>query len=298
MKISGRFRNGFKIVMTVLLAGVVLSGPVRAGDTVPSGTRVVSLSPIITETIYLLGAEDALLANTQYCNVPPAAANKEKIGSVTHVNVEKIISLAPDLVITSALTREKQIQILKNQNVKVVEIKNPKTFRQMCELTLDIGRVLGRSAAAQGIVDRAVQAVDAVRGRVAGLTPPRVFVQIGLKPLKTVNKDLFIHEFIKLSNAVNITADARSWIYSREKVVQDNPDIILVATMGSSKKAGILEKNRWMGFGSMKAAATNHIYVLDPETICSPTPVSFAKGLADVAALIHPDAVVGVLSHE
>lgn len=276
-------------VLLALSALPVLAEEHQVPEKAPS-TRVVSLSPIITETIYLLGAQDALLANTQYCNVPPQAAEKEKIGSVTQVNVEKIVSLSPDLVITSALTREKQIRILRNQGLRVMEIKNPKTFAQMCDITLAIGRALGKEAEAQKIVARAGREVAQIRDRVAGLTPRRVFIQIGLKPLHTVNKDLFINAYINMSNAVNIAEDAPSGIYSREKVLQENPDVILVATMGTSKKAGRMEKDRWARFGSLRASANNEIHVLDPETICSPTPLSFAKGLAEVAALIHPGA--------
>ena len=58
--------------------------------------------------------------------------------------------------------------------------------------------------------------------------------------------------------------------------------------MGTSKKAGEIEKQRWMKFGSLNAAIKNQIHVLDPELILSPTPVTFAKGLKQVLTLIHP----------
>ena len=250
--------------------------------------RVISLSPIITETIFLLGAGDQLIGDTTYCTQPPEADKKEKIGSVTQVNVEKIISLRPDLVITSALTREKQIKILKAQGIRIMEIANPKVFDQMCALTRKIGAALGRTKEAENIIKTATADVNRVREQVKDFSPRRVFIQIGLKPLHTVNKDMFINEFIVLSNAVNIAEDQPSGVFSREKVIEENPDVILVATMGSSKKAAVLEKERWMGFPSLKATQTHEIHVLDPEAICSPTPASFAQGLEQVAALIHP----------
>ncbi len=78
--------------------------PNQANTIIPQ--KVISLSPIITETIYLLNAQDLLIANTSYCNSPEEAQFKEKIGSVIQMNVEKIISLHPDLVIASPLSRE------------------------------------------------------------------------------------------------------------------------------------------------------------------------------------------------
>ncbi|MCF6247597.1 MAG: ABC transporter substrate-binding protein [Desulfobacula sp.] len=250
--------------------------------------RVISLSPVITETIYLLNAQDLLIANTTYCNVPEEAKFKEKIGSVIQMNVEKIISLQPDLVIASSLSREKQIKILENQGIKVMKIINPKTFSQMCDITMEIGKVLGRTDQAEKIIKSAAQEVETIKLKTAQFPKKKVFIQIGMKPLHTANKDTFINEYINYGGGINIAENEKLGIYSREKVLKENPDVILVATMGTSKKAGEIEKQRWMKFGFLNAAKTKQIFVLDPELICSPTPVTFAKGLRQVVSLIHP----------
>ncbi|MCK5162448.1 MAG: ABC transporter substrate-binding protein [Desulfobacula sp.] len=254
--------------------------------------RVISLSPIITETIYLLNAQDLLVANTSYCNVPDEAQFKEKIGSVIQMNVEKIISLRPDLVIASPLSREKQIKILSNQKIKVMRIENPQTFPQMCDITMRIGKVTGRADAAGKIIERAKNEVEAIKLKTAHLPKKKVFIQIGMKPLHSANKDTFINEYINYGGGINIAENEKSGIYSREKVLKENPDVILIATMGTSKKAGEIEKQRWMKFKFLNAAKKNQIYVLDPELILSPTPVTFAKGLKQVLSLIHPNACV------
>lgn len=269
---------------------VLVCVPAWAAAQAPGpAVRVVSLSPFITETIYLLGAQDQLLADTSYCMVPPEAAQKEKIGSVTQVNVEKIISLQPDLVISSPLSKEKQLNVLRSQGVRIMAIRNPKTFGQMCAITLKIADALGKTAQAQSLVQQASDDVDKVHAQVAGLSPRRVFIQLGLKPLHTVNKDLFINEYIIQANAVNIAENQPSGVYSREEVIKQDPDVILVATMGSSKKAAVFEKKQWMAFSFLTSAGNNEIHVLDPEVICHPTPVSFASGLKQVAVLIHPE---------
>jgi len=254
--------------------------------------RVVSLSPIITETIYLLGAEDKLIADTTYCRVPEQAMQKEKIGSVTQMNVEKIIRLRPDLVIASALSREKQLQILDRESIKVKRTRNPKTFQQMCDMTLDLGRVLGKESNAIKIIEKAKTQVETIFEKTKLLSKPRVFIQIGMKPLHSANKEMFINEYIRYGGGINIAEDESSGIYSREKVIEQNPQVILIATMGTSKKAGELEKQRWMSFGSISAVKNKKIFVLDPETICSPTPVTFVNGLKSITALIHPELVL------
>ena len=251
--------------------------------------RVISLSPIITETIYLLNAQDLLIANTTYCNMPKEAKFIEKIGSVIQMNVEKIISLHPDLVIASPLSRGKQIKILENQQIKVLQIQNPQTYPQMCNITMKIGKVLGQTDMAKKIIQSAARQVEAVKLKTAHLPKKKVFIQIGMKPLHSANKDTFINEYINYGGGINIAENEKSGIYSREKVLKENPDIILIATMGTSKKAGEIEKQRWMKFHSLTATQKNQIYVLDPELILSPTPVTFAKGLKQVLSLIHPN---------
>jgi len=251
--------------------------------------RVISLSPIITETIYLLGAQNKLIADTTYCNIPEEAQFKEKIGSVTQMNVEKIIRLNPDLVIASALSREKQLLILEHQSIPVLRAKNPETFEQMCQITLGIGKTLGREQEALIIVKKARIEADRILQKTKNLVKPKVFLQIGLKPLHSANKGMFINEYIRYGGGINIAENESSGIYSREKVIGENPDVILIATMGTSTKAGKLEKYKWISFKSINAVKTNRVHVLDPEMICSPTPVTFIKGLKMILPLLHPE---------
>jgi iron complex transport system substrate-binding protein len=261
--------------------------PVAAEIKVPE--RVISLSPIITETIYLVGAQDRLVGNTTYCNMPEAAQKKEKIGSVIQMNVEKIIRLKPDLVIASALSREKQLKILEKMAIPVMRAKNPVTFEQMCQMTLDLGQRLGCGDQALTIVNDARKKANTILQQTRRFDKPTVFLQIGIKPLHSANKEMFINEYIRYGGGINIAAHEGTGVFSREKVLAVNPDIILIATMGSSKKAGKMEREKWLRHTSMKAVQTGRVYVLDPEMICSPTPTTFVSALADIAPLLHPE---------
>lgn len=275
----------YLILMGVVLLGLL--GTEALAD--PSIRRVISLSPIITETIYLVGGQERLIADTTYCNTPAAAQSLEKIGSVTQMNVEKIIRLSPDLVIASALSREKQLRILEQQSIPVFRARNPKTFEQMCAMTLEIGTLLEQEQRARVIVETAQQHARQIFERTRHLVKPRVFLQIGLKPLHSANREMFVNEYIRYCGGINIAENESSGIYSREKVIRENPTVILIATMGTSKRAGELERQRWMGFKSIDAVKKNRVHVLDPEMICSPTPDTFVAGLSLVFPLLHPE---------
>ncbi len=276
----------FLIIFTVL---ILTGAQVCAGNGIPE--RVVSLSPIITETIFLLGAQDRLIADTTYCNTPEAAKLKEKIGSVTRMNIEKILSLQPDLVIGGPMSPEDQLMTLEHRPIEVLRIQNPKTFSEMCDLTLRIGLKLGREAAAIQITAQVRKEVEGLYAKVRDLPKPKVFFQLGTNPLHAVNRNKFMNEYIRYGGGVNITGNDLSGICGLERVVAGNPDIILISLMGTSQKAAEAEKEKWMELRHLTAAKQNRIFVVDPEMICSPTPSSFASGLRYLLPLIHPEAM-------
>ena len=291
-RVKGSVKNRIKgPVLAVLLFLITLTCAHAGPDTFgPPVEKIISLGPVITKMIYMLGGEAQLIANTTYCVEPSAAMHKEKIGTVMQINIERIISLEPDMVIASSLTRQKQLDILRRHGVRAIRLSNPKNFSEICDVAARLGEMVGKTKKSGEIISAAQKKVEAIRQAVIGLKKRSVFIQIGLKPLHTTTKETFINEYISYSGGINIAENETSGIYSREKVLGQNPDVILIATMGSSKKGGEMEKTRWMRFSSLKASANHEIHVLDPEIVCSPTPAIFARGLKEIAALIHPEA--------
>ncbi len=251
--------------------------------------RIISLGPLITEMIYLLGADDRLIADTTYCNVPEDAKNKIKIGSLIQADVEKIISLDPDIVIANPLANENQLKLLKRLGIRVEQYENPATFEKICTMMSTLGHLVGEAEKAQAIINEARAKVNDITRRTRRLAPRKVFIQIGFNPLHTSPKGTFINEYITFAGGINVAAEETSGNYSREKVMANNPDVILIATMGSDKTGAEKEKETWMGYHALNASRTGQIYVLDPEIVCSPTPVSFAEALAYIVPLIHPE---------
>ena len=274
------------ICLILLLVGC-LAGQVQAGEN-KLPLRVVSLSPLVTENIYLLGAQDRLAANTIYCNLPPEARLKEKVGSMTHANVEKILGLKSDLVIACPLTNQLQMDQLAQVGIRVVQMENPKTFEMICRTTMTLGEMLGCRAQAKDLVLSVKKKAADARRKTKGLKPPRVFIQVGMSPLKTATGDSFISEYIRYCGGTNISAGASSKIITVEEVVVKNPEVILIATMGSSKGAGRAVKNKWLGYKVIQAVKDGRVHILDPEIICSPTPASFFKAIEAILPLIHP----------
>lgn len=275
-------------VFDAMLTGMVQRYAVSSGDAAAAPRRIISLGPVLTKTLYALDAGDRIIANTTFCETPPGSPPVEKIGTLLQVNVEKILSLHPDLVLASQFTKPGRIKAIKGFGIPVVQFQNPVSFEEINANTKKIGRLIHASEKAEQIVARAAEQVAAIKSCILHSPPRKVFIQIGIKPLHTANADTFVHEFIRLAGGVNIAANASGGVYSREKVVEQDPDVILISTMGTSKSAGIKEKQQWMAFSAMTAAKNRAVHLLDAELICSPTPLLFVQGLHEVARLIHP----------
>jgi len=254
----------------------------------PIPQRIVSLGPINTENVYLLGAQDRLVANTNYCVRPEGARDKIKIGSVMQVSIEKIVSLRPDLVLATGLTQQKQLQQLQKLGLHVVQFTQPHSFVEICEQFMRLGKLLG-------VEQRAAEVIDQVRGRVAAiqrqygsLAPQKVFLQIGSQPLFSSVKGSFTNDYMVYSNGINIMGEQRNGGTNYERVLAADPDVIIIAIMGSEKGVAAAERKKWMKFVGARAIKNRRVHVVDPDLVCSPSPATFVEALEQIARLIHP----------
>lgn len=280
-------------IMLFFASFVMCSGSVQALQAMEPPTkipqRIISLSPINTENIYLLGADDRLVGDTSYCVHPEAAKYKEKIGSVMSFSVEKVLSLQPDLVLASNLSPAGALQKLRAMGIHVVQFQQATSFVDICNQFMTLGRLLGLESRAANLVAAAQQQVRAIEEQIATLPRPKVFLQVGSHPLAGAIGKSFTHDFISLGGGVNISAEQQVSATNPEKVVADNPDVIIIAMMGSESGLAMQQKKDWLAIPVIGAVREGRVHVLDPDLVCSPSPATFAKTLASIAGLIHPE---------
>lgn len=240
--------------------------------------RIVSLAPSITENLYLIGAESKLAGCTSYCTL---AVNDgvQQIGSTIDVNIEKILSLKPDLVLTMLMTKPQDVEALRNLGIRVEILPTPISFNEICEQTLQIARLTGNEKTAEQVVSSAREQVESLKIKMKNKPRQKVFFQLGANPVFTVLPNTFMNDFILFSNSENIANGMKTGIITRESVLSKNPDVIFIATMGGF---GEEEKKVWESYKGLKAAETKMVFLIDSETSCSPTPHNFARAFADV----------------
>jgi iron complex transport system substrate-binding protein len=245
--------------------------------------RIISLAPSITKSLYLLGAQDRLIAVTIYC--PPEASSKEKIGTVYEPNIEKIVSLSPDLVIIAKEGNLPQtMESLKKLGINIYIVESANNFSEICTVFLALARVVGSESEAQNVIEQSKKRLDALKNS-NNTDKPSVFWQLGAQPLITVSGKSFVNEFIELAGGKNIFSDINQKYpqISLEEVVRKDPDVIIMVTMADITAD---EKAKWMQFHHLKAVKNNRIYLLNDPLFANPTPKAIADGAEIVAKLL------------
>jgi iron complex transport system substrate-binding protein len=252
-------------------------------------TRLISLAPSLTKLIYLLGEEERLVGVTVYCDYPPAAKKKEKIGTVLHPNLEKIVKLRPDLVLaTREGNRPQTIKKLKSLNIKVFVFKKRQSLAEINRDLLLMAKILEKEKEAEKIIQKVEAEISEIQRKMKKVALKRVFWQVGSTPLVTASEKTFAHQIISLAGGINIAAPLKPRYprLSLEEVIIQNPEVIIIVEMGQQIK---VEIKKWQKFNTLSAVKNKAIYSIPSYLVCSPDPVIFVQAVKEVARLIHPE---------
>ncbi|MDY6971333.1 MAG: cobalamin-binding protein [Thermodesulfobacteriota bacterium] len=251
--------------------------------------RIVSLAPSLTEILYCLGLGDRIVGVSQFSCYPPEATSKPRVGSYNDLNVERIITLDPDLAIgTVDGNREGEIRFLEQAGIPVY-IVNPRNVIEAIVTIKTLGDLCGVGEKAEELSSRLNRRVNHIFEKTKPLTRPLVFLQINLKPIMTVNRNTFHHDVIRLAGGENMAQD-EPVTYPRisiEQVLLKNPDIIIISCM---EQGGRFERARekWLKWKDVPAVKQGRIHLVDSDLLDRPSP-RIVQGLETVARLIHPE---------
>ncbi len=251
--------------------------------------RIVSLAPSITEILYYLGLGQYVVGVTQFSYYPIEAASKPKVGSYINLNIEKILTLSPDLVIGTKDGNKPGVVDLLEQARIPVYIINPRNINQVIETVARMGQVCGQKEKADALAARLKERVDRVRSKIKSTNRPLVFLQINFRPIITANKTTFLHDLIVHAGGRNMAADL-SLTYPRisiEEVIRKKPETIMISSMD---RGGHFEKARqtWLKWTSIPAVRNSRVHLIDSDLIDRPAP-RIVDGLEAMARIIHPE---------
>lgn len=191
--------------------------------------RIVSTSPAVTEILFALGAGNLLQGRTDFCTYPPEAADIPSIGGISNLNVEHVLSLSPDLIISGSMVPQKSVEQLEKMGVPLVCVIEKPTFEGLYENISMIGHLIGHEKEADSLNRQ-------LKSQVAQLSIPSendrpsayYVVGFGASGNYTAGGNTFVNDILHMAGCNNIAADMQGWSYSLEKLIQQDPDYIVI----------------------------------------------------------------------
>jgi cobalamin transport system substrate-binding protein len=278
-----------RIVQLLLAPPIVLSTLMFAAraQAALQSSRIVSLAPSVTETIFALGFGDRLVGVTTYCDYPAEARKIAKIGGFMNPSLESIVAKRPDLVIgVGGATDPVKAREIERLGFKV-NLISLASVSDILSAIKNIARLLGIPESGQKLARQITLQIDRVKRRVA-LAPRRsTLLAVGLRPLVAVGGKNFIDELITLAGGENISRDAaQPWLnLPDEYVVAKAPQVIIEAGMGSERGEST---KHWADLKSIPAVKDGRVYAYPSDKILRPGP-RIGEGLEEIARLIHPE---------
>jgi len=284
------------LVCALLIAA--LSGDAAGLPTVAQASRparIVCLVPAVTEMLFAVGAGPQVVAVSSFDHHPPAVEHLARVGALLDPDLERILSLRPDLVITYGTQTELRAQLDRARIPQFVYTHGG--FADVWRTIREIGARVGRAEAAARLAAAIEAAIERIRQRVAGRDTPATLLVIGreagaVRGIIASGGVGFLHEMLEIAGARNVFADiARESVQATtELVLARRPAVILEIRGSPLDEARVrAEERAWRPLASVPAVRDGRVHIIGDERTVIPGP-RIAEGAELLARAIHPGA--------
>lgn len=253
-------------------------------------TRIVSVSPAETESLFALGLDQEIVGVSDYDDYPQAATSKPKMGGITSPNAEAIIAAKPDIVFTGISMKEADVKKFRDLGIQMFKV-DPKTYDDVISNIELYGQITDHQQQAKTVVDNMKKTREDIQAAVKNVSvKEKVYVEFS--PGWTVGKGEFMNELIETAGAENVAAAETGWFQiNEENIIKANPDIILypagLIDTETKKPLEELIKGR-QGWDQIAAVKNNQVIGVDANLLSRPGP-RLADGLQVIAKAIYPE---------
>lgn len=239
---------------------LVLHGPAK---------RVISLAPNLTELMYAIGAGERLVAVSDYSDYPAKAKSLPRIGSAVSLDIERLVALKPDLVLTwKTGTPEATQDYLRQLKLPVFEMQ----FQRIEDIAKGVeilGQLTGLGKRAGVVSQKFQEQLVGLRQQYEKRAPVSVFYEMWNQPLMTANDKHFVSDMIHLCGGRNVFGDLHSLVSTveMEAVIGRAPEAI-VATTGNRRRQQWLDQ--WSKWDAIPAVRNQKIFFISPDLLSRP----------------------------
>jgi len=251
--------------------------------------RVVSLAPNVTELLFGIGAGDQVVGIDRYSDQPAGRVEHlPSVGSDYEPSLEKIVGLAPDLVLLSrSANRRETADALERLGVPSFITETP-AIADMPRTMRDLGALTGHAVEAAAQLKTLQDGLAAVRARVAGRPRPRVLVVVWPEPLYVAGRETFTHDLIEVAGGQNVAADVRGYTtFPLERVLAAAPDVIILPSHTASGTGDAAAVAYWARWPSLPAVRDHRVFAIEDAIISRPG-ARLVQGAQRLASLLHP----------
>lgn len=255
--------------------------------------RIISLAPSVTEIIYELGLESKLVAVSSVCDYPQEVSAKTEVGRIDEPNLEKIISLEPDLVITESVSRIESLERLTKLGIKNIGFK-PGSINDTIDMIEDIAYLSSAESAGQKITAEMekeyLRLQKLVAKKLENNERKRVFYEIWSDPLYTAGEGTFIDSLIQAAGGYNIGREAQgSWpTYNLESLIAADPEVYISSQHSSPQGLTLEDLSQKKVLREISAFKNDRIYLVNPDLVNRPSP-RIIEGYKELIKAIFPE---------
>ncbi len=257
----------------------------------PEKLSIVSLSPNATETLYALGVGEYLVGRTDYCTFPEDALALPSIGTLYNPSLEKLVSLQPELAISTAFVSDELLQALKDAGIEVMALNLQETFAETYTLIREIAQRVDRVREGEILILSMQNQVREVVEKARTMEKKRVYFMVDFGSFDgTATGDTYISEMLDMVGAINIAQDATRWTYSKELLVANDPDLIVMTRRwGQTDEETLRQFINTKPYSDLRATKEGNLVFVESDVISRQGPRS-AEALELLAQAVHGDA--------
>jgi len=266
---------------------------VSAASSPADAHRIVSIIPATTEMLFAMGAGDRVAAVGSYDRFPPEVDKLPRVGALLDPNVERILSLRPDLVILYTSQTDLRTQ-MERAGVPYYAYVH-RGLPDITQTIRSLGARVGVDAAANALADRVERQLAEVRTRVAKSARPATLLVFGREPGTLKNIDAsggvgFLHDMLETAGGRDVLADTRqqSVTMSTELVLARAPEVIIELRYARGDTTASADLKAWDALGSVPAVKNHRVFMLQGEEFVVPGP-RIAAATERLARALHPE---------
>lgn len=243
--------------------------------------RIVCLTDETSETLYLLGEQDRIVGVSGFSTRPPEVRSKPRVSTFTDANVDVILELKPDLVLTFSDVQAETTRRLALAGLNVLNF-NQRSVSEIFDMIALLARFVDKRAEGQALIDGLRRNLDEIADAARQFPyRPRVYFEEWHDPL--ISGITWVDELIEIAGGTSIFPEMRDRRKAMERVVEPaevarrDPEVIFASWCGM--KVNIPAMRDRAGWDTISAVANGHIYEIPSSIILQPGPASLTEGI-------------------